>query len=131
MRIPAFGFVALVCLVACGDHVCTLDMRAAIALEIRDSLSNHPAAHRSSVILEGVGVYDSMFYDMSLNGGDTLAISQLLSPANSQGQPGTYTIRVRHAGYQLWQRHDVEVPGGSCGVGRSPVMITVRLQPLP
>jgi hypothetical protein len=71
-----------------------------------------------------------MFYDISLTGGDTLTISQLGSPANTQGQPGIYSVRVRRVGYQLWQRRNVEVTGGRCGVGRTPILLTVRLQPV-
>ena len=108
-----------------GDRVCLALPRPAIQVDVRDSASNAPIAHRASLIVQNRTVYDSTYRDVSALGLDTLQFSVITSSSN--GLPGTYDVRVRHANYRLWQQSGVRVGGDDCGADL--VKLAVRLQP--
>ena len=108
-----------------GDKVCLALPRPAIQVDIRDSISNAPVAHRASLIVQNGAVYDSVYRDATALGADTLQFSVITS--SSSGQAGTYEIRVRRVNYRLWQRSGVRVGGDRCGA--DVVNVSVRLQP--
>jgi len=115
---------------ACGeDLVCTLQPRAAIKAEIRDSVSNAGAAFHSSLIVTNETVYDSSFFD-SVSGVsfDTASFSAFNSSATNS-RPGVYTVRVRHSGYRLWERTNVRVGGDRCGAAATEVLIRLQRTP--
>ena len=115
---------------ACGeDLVCTLQPRAAIKAEIRDSVSNAGAAFHSSLIVTNETVYDSSFFD-SVSGVsfDTASFSAFNSSATNS-RPGVYTVRVRHSGYRLWERTNVRVGGDRCGAAATELLIRLQRTP--
>ncbi len=115
---------------ACGeDLVCTLQPRAAIKAEIRDSVTNAGAAFHASLIVTNETVYDSSFFgDVSGVPFDTASYTAVNSSATNS-RPGVYTVRVRHSGYRLWVRTNVRVGGDRCGADATELLI--RLQPTP
>jgi hypothetical protein len=113
---------------ACGgDLVCTLPPRPAIRAEIRDSATNAPAAFHAWLIVTNPTVYDSTSFGIPGADSDTTSFSTLVS--SPDGKPGTYTVRVRKAGYQLWQLANVRVGGDRCGADATDLQ--VRLQRVP
>jgi hypothetical protein len=108
---------------ACSaDLVCTASPPVAVTADVFDSVTNASAAHRSSLILDGSGIYDSVYHEAS-NPGDSLTLNPLRTGAS--GKPGTYEVRLRHAGYQLWRKRDVHVDGDRCGAS-PPTHLIVR-----
>jgi hypothetical protein len=114
---------------ACGDVVCTLEPRAAIKADIRDSVTNAGAAFHASLVVTNETVYDSSFFG-GVSGApfDTASFSAVNSSAINS-RPGIYTVRVRRSGYRLWQRTSVRVGGDRCGADATELLI--RLQPTP
>lgn len=115
--------LALVFVSGCGDKICTLLPTPVVEVDIRDSITNAPVAYGSSLIVAGVSAYDSTFV-----GAPFYAPGNYSTVRNSRvGTPGIYTIRVRHPGYQLWQRVDVRVDGDRCAAFTEKLL--ARLQP--
>ena len=104
---------------ACGDLVCTAQPRPAIKAEIRDSITNAPAALGASLIVTNQAVYDSTMFSYES--------SYALSAGNATA--GTYTVRVRKSGYRLWEQTGIVVHGDRCGA--EAVELQIRLQPEP
>ena len=120
MRSYFIGLIAIALAAsACGEIVCTAQPRPAIKAEIRDSLTNAPADSGASLIVTNHAVYDSTAFAFEL--------SYVQSAAN--GRAGVYTVRVREAGYRLWERTEVVVNGDRCGADATELQ--VRLQPGP
>jgi hypothetical protein len=110
-----------------GDGVfCTAEVAPGIEVEVVDAATGAYVARGARGTVRD-GTY-----------GDTL------SPARSRGlppndtleslqgaheRPGTYTLAVERAGYQLWQRTGIRVTRAACHVGT--VQLTARLDPLP
>ena len=109
----------------CADKVCLTLPDPTVQADIRDSITAAPAAFQASLIVTGNGVYDSTFVGPRP---DSLAVSIIESAA--PGRTGDYTVRVRRAGYRLWQQTAVHVEGGGCA-GALSVALSVRLQPIP
>jgi uncharacterized iron-regulated membrane protein len=123
--ITALGFS--VTTLACGDAICLSAPSIVVQADIRDSITNAPAAHQASLIVEGNGVYDSTFVG---------TVADSLTRSNAQitapGQTGEYTVRVRRSGYRLWERRGIHIDGSECSAGAiNPVALSVRLQRLP
>jgi hypothetical protein len=103
----------------CSELVCTTQPRPAIKAEIRDSITNAPAALGASLIVTNPAVYDSSTFPYES--------PIVLSAGNATA--GTYTVRVRKAGYRLWERTGIVVKGDRCGA--EAVELQIRLQPGP
>ena len=104
-------------LLACSgdsDPTCAAVERPAFLVEIRDSVSNLPAALGATVVAFTSTRTDSV-----------TATTQLTVPAGKGA--GLYTVRVRQQGYALWSRSGIQVPGSSC-VADVSVPLLVRLQ---
>ena len=110
---------------ACGSKQCLTLPAPEIQVDVRDSVTDAPAAYRASLILAGNGVYDSTFVGP---GPDSLSVMSIRS--SPPGQTGEYTVRGRRNGYQLWQQTGVHVEDSGCA-GALSVELPVRLQPLP
>jgi hypothetical protein len=114
------------CLTGCDKSiVCTLQPRAAVVATITDSISGAPLGYRSSIVLQTRRTYDSTFFGPDRFSGDTLRLSTVPS-AYPMG--GKFLVRVRRAGYKLWEQSDVTVDGDRCGATEA-AMLVVRLQP--
>ncbi len=126
-----FGIVALtVTAAACGidpmpGTVCTSEARPSIAMIVVDSATGDGRAAGSSVV-----IVDGAYVDST-----TRAVAAPLPSDSSYGltntmeRPGTYTIRVRRAGYATWERQNVSVTGDICHV--QTVVVRARLQAAP
>lgn len=112
--------------IGCGDKVCLLLPRPVVEVDIREAGTNTPAGYRASLIVQGPGVYDSTFVGPRA---DSAAVRYVQShPLTSAG---SYTVRVRRAGYQVWQQAGVSIDVDECGGSNTHPFLTVLLQPLP
>jgi hypothetical protein len=109
----------------CGDKVCLTLPVPVIQADVRDSITDAPAAYEASLIVTGDGVYDSTFVGPRPDSLRVIAIRSL-----PPGRTGDYTVRVRRNAYRLWQQTGVHVEGSGCA-GALSVELSVRLQPLP
>ena len=125
MRYAPMAVVCLAALAGCQQTGCPTRPNPFVLADVRDSVTGAPAAHRSSLVVEGAGYYDSTSVAVPT---DSLVASQVVS--GSPGRTGEYTVRIRRSGYRLWERRDVHIEGSGCS-GANAVILTVRLQPLP
>ena len=116
---------ALAATLACGDKVCLLAPNPSVLVDIRDSLTGVRIANRASLIVEGLGVYDSTYF--APNPDSLIALFVSSAPPRRTGE---YTVRVRKDSYALWQQSNVHVEGDGCTAAPSP-FFTVRLQRVP
>lgn len=129
-----FGLLTLVALSsACTstpvELACPDIFRPAVSARISDSTTGFGAAYKASLVLQATALYDSLYFDESR--GLTMA-SDSTAPrtvSSASQRPGTYTVRVRRAGYALWVRNGVVVPAAQCGPVT--VLLDVRLQRTP
>ena len=127
MRRTGIAILSLVAMTAaCGDKVCILIPAPTIQVDIRDSVTGAPAAYGASLIIEAPGVYDSSFVGPRP---DSLTIGFVQSaPIRATND---FVVRVRRAGYKLWQQTGVHVDvSAECGTGATRAY-TARLQRLP
>lgn len=100
--------------------ICTGELRPAIVLHVRDSVTGAPL---------GAGTWVRIRYGThvdSVQGPPAAADHPFwLGP----DAPGRYDLDVRRAGYRDWQARGVEVPGNECHA--TTVTLTARLQRLP
>lgn len=94
---------------------CTLEARAAINVEVRDSLTGQPAAAGATGVA-AEGAY-----------ADTLDAFSATSLAGAYERAGTYTVTVRKPGYREWRLTGVTVTSDACHV--QPVQLQARLVP--
>lgn len=109
----------------CAGDTCLTLPDPVIQVDVRDSITDAPAAVGASLIVTGGGVYDSTFVGPRA---DSLAVTSIRSAPPRRA--GAYTVRVRRDGYQLWQRAGVQIEGSGCA-GALSVTLPVRLQPRP
>ena len=95
-------------------NVCTLEARASITVDVRDSASNAIVGRGSTIIARDGAVSDTA--DTRIDGPFALFFERA----------GTYTVSVTQTGYQPWSRTGVQVTKGSCHVNG--VALTARLQ---
>ena len=115
-------------LAACvGTTACTTEPRPAVIADIRDAASGQGAAYNASLIVENASVYDSVpFAEFIVDvqpGTDTTIFATIHS---RRAEWGSFTVRVRRAGYVPWERRDVEVARDRCGPRAA--LVEVRLQ---
>ena len=110
----------------CSDifgHVCTLEARAGIVVEIRDGQTATPVADSATG-----AVVEMTFMDSLLPAG-TDSLGRLLSRAAAFERAGIYTVFVTRHGYTNWSQGGVRVTRGECHVNT--VRLTAGLQPAP
>ena len=95
---------------------CSLDARAGITVDVRDSVSNAPITGESRIIAR-----DGTF-------ADTAEFTEIFPGPHAlvRERPGSYTVTVEREGYQLWSRTGVRVTRGECHVRT--VELTARLR---
>ncbi|HEY0672044.1 MAG TPA: hypothetical protein VGD27_07260 [Longimicrobiales bacterium] len=104
---------------ACGEtpFVCTDIPRWALEVVVLDAEAGAPAAAGASIIAVNGSYYDSVFVSPETNPASTSRVI-----VATDGQAGSYTLRVRKAGYAPVQQN-VSVPGGQCGAETTEVMV--------
>lgn len=115
---------------ACGiepmrSSICTDEARPSITVVVLDSITGEGRAAGASVVLQEGAYRDS-----------TARPVQAQAPAdsiywgtNTHERTGTYTVRVRRAGYAVWERENVQVTGDICHV--QTLRVRARLQASP
>ena len=94
---------------------CTTEARAAINVDVRDSLTGQPAAAGA------IGVAAEGSY------ADTLDAFSATSLGGAYERAGTYAVTVRKPGYREWRRDGVVVTSDPCHI--RPVQLQARLVP--
>ncbi|MEX2110174.1 MAG: hypothetical protein WD802_06205 [Gemmatimonadaceae bacterium] len=99
-----------------GTVACTLEARAAVSVDVRDSVTN-AAFGRGSTIIARDGAY-----------ADTAEITGVVDGPYGLAyeRAGTYTVTVDQQGYRQWSRAGISVTKDECHVRG--VSITARLQ---
>jgi predicted lipoprotein with Yx(FWY)xxD motif len=123
------GAAAVLAFAACdADRVffdCSLEARASIAVTVVDSVSRVGLGAGSTLILEDGGYRDSVSFPIDQLMYNTMPLWAL----QSAEREGTYNVRVRRPGYQLWERRGVRVTADRCHVRT--VELEARLQASP
>lgn len=99
-----------------GGTVCTLEARAGLTVDVRDSVTNAPAG-RGSIIVARSGSAADTSRDTGVFDGPYGLVYE---------RAGTYSLTVLQKGYRLWSRSDILVTKGDCHVNG--VAVTARLQ---
>ena len=99
-----------------GTVACTADARAAISVDVRDSVTNAAVGRGSSIIARDGPYADTVDITTLFDGPYGLAYER----------PGMYTVTVEQQGYRTWSRSGVRVTKDECHVRG--VSITARLQ---
>ena len=95
---------------------CTLEARAGINVEVRDSVTGAPAAVGAIAIARDGGFADTL---RTLDG---------VTVSGAWERPGTYAVGIAKAGYQGWNATGVRVIDAGCHV--QAVSLQARLQPM-
>lgn len=122
MKTTWFAIPALLALAACDsstttDLICPPVYFAAVEVTAVDSVTNVNVTAGSTVVLSNATVTDSL---------DVPPGAATVAGVGSRA--GTFTLRVRRSGYNLWQKSGVQVESGDCGP--QTVRVTARLQPI-
>lgn len=94
---------------------CTLEARAGINVEVRDSVTGAAAATGAIAVARDGGFADTL---RSLDG---------VTVSGAWERPGTYTVGISKTGYQAWSATGVRVIDAGCHV--QSVSLRARLQP--
>jgi hypothetical protein len=110
LRWPAVSACALVgaCSSPFTSGDCTLTIRPAITVEVREMASGRPLADSAAGVARSGAYVDSLKPFMSDSVG-TLTALQAYGPA------GTYRVELRRPGFQDWVREGVRVTANRCG----------------
>ncbi|HEU4561452.1 MAG TPA: hypothetical protein VFS20_26600 [Longimicrobium sp.] len=121
MKKPRFAVLALLILAACDstifNDVCSLPVAYSSAqVTAVDSVTGVNVTGGSTVVLSNAENTDSIPVPAEFLG------------VSIGGHTGTFTLRVRRAGYDLWEKTGIKVEPGECGGPRT-VQVTAKLQP--
>ena len=120
LRVSAAFAFALACSAASSDvtdgTVCTLEARAGITVDVRDSASNALVGRNSRIIAREGAAADTS-HDTAFGDGPFGIVYE---------RAGTYAVTVEQTGYKTWLQTDVQVTKGACHVNG--VLLTARLQ---
>jgi hypothetical protein len=97
--------------------VCTAEVRSAVLVLVKDSLTDAWAISGSKVIAQSGTYLDSVSYPA--------ADPSIANPAGFGRQPGTYSVRVQKLGYRDWSKQGIVVGTDKCGTKTE--VITARL----
>lgn len=119
----------MLAITACDPDVigiaCTLEARAAISITVVDSVTRAGIGAGATLILQEGAYRDSVTFPAD----QPYYNSTPLWGFASAEREGTYDVRVRRPGYQLWERRGVRVTSDQCHVNT--VELEARLQALP
>jgi hypothetical protein len=125
MRNPFIGLYSiLIGAVACSgasSPVCTLELRPAVAVYVKDSLTRAGVASGASLVVREGSYKDSVSFPNSTPGLDN---SALIAAGE---RSGTYQVTVLKPGYAAWLQSNVRVTSNECHVNT--VNLTALLQP--
>ena len=121
MRTTLFGSVVLTAIVAasaCNDNPvsCTAQSVPAVAVTVRDSLTNALAGRGARIVARDGAFADTARATTTYDGPYDLA------PERS----GTYTVTVEQQGYRVWSQQGVSVGRDKCHLRTA--TLTARLQ---
>lgn len=106
-----------------SETTCTANFVFGLVVAVQDSSTGAPAASGAQLIAQDGTWADTVGFPPSR---PDLDAQQLVSAGE---RAGSYTVTVRKAGFQDWQRTGVIVTADECHV--HPVELTARLQPAP
>ena len=107
-----------------ATEACTTELDATLEVDVVLAATGLPAAAGAMVVLQGTGIDDSVTVPSTPDPGRFAAVWY----EDSVGA-GTYTVRVRKAGYQVWSQSDIRVDAGRCHAGPL-VHVTAMLVPV-
>jgi len=120
---------ATIALGSCSDGAapiaCTLEARPSVTATILDSVTRAGRAIGSSLVLQDGAYVDSTFS----SGVAPWSHDSLFGPTRTFERAGTYDVRVRRSGYQLWERRGVVVTQGVCHVGTVSLVVLLQASP--
>jgi len=120
---PAVALALSACERASNPVACPAIVPPSVRVTVQDSVTGANLTGGSILVLrDAAGVADSVAAPI-LPGPYPLT-----SMGVGQGQAGTFTLAVRHAGYREWTKGGIEVNRGACGA--QTVGVTARLQPV-
>ena len=126
MRLFSIGPLACVAVVgvsACSDDqvLCAPLFPGAVAVVVRDSVTNALVVDSAKGVVEGLARSDTMFPGPALQFGDSVLIGG--------SQVGQVNIRVEHPGFQPWLQTGIQtqLSGAPCPVFLTRVL-TARMQ---
>lgn len=126
---PVAGLTAvLLGLMACNldePVSCVAAVAPAVQVEVRDSISNQPAAYGAT----GTAVDGSFVDSLRVSGLGLYPPETLLYMRAADEREGTYAITVTKPGYVDWYQANVQVTRGPCHVDTA--HLTARLQRAP
>jgi hypothetical protein len=107
LRVTALALLLLSSVLAgCSEWgACTLSVEPGVLVEIRDAADGTPIAASAS----GTIIDDNFQDSLRLHDG-------ALTRAGADERAGTYTVRVLHTGYVLWEQTGVRVRETGCHV---------------
>lgn len=112
----------LLALAACEtpplEVVCPRVLTPSVQVTALDSLTNVNVTPGATLVLQHSAGVDSV----------TVPTVPLTSAHVGEGRSGTFTLRVRRAGYRVWEKTGVQVEAEECGV--KTVDVTARLEPI-
>lgn len=111
----------------CTDFVgrgCDAMLDRGIEVEVRDARSGAWVAAGASAEVQA-GTYVETLRQVGWRG--VAPHDTATTFGGAEERPGTYTVRVRQAGYQPWERGGIRVRRGACGVRT--VRLTADLTP--
>jgi hypothetical protein len=101
--------------------ICTLELRAGLLVDVKDSLTNAGVASGAKLVVRDGSFADSVTFPDSRPDLDGLPL------ATAGERAGLYQIAVSKPGYATWTRSNIRVTRDECHV--NPVRLTARLQP--
>lgn len=122
MKRTWFALPAVLALAACeeisvGPGVCPDVVPPSVQVTALDSVTSANVTSGATLVLANAAGVDSV----------TAPSGPITTMGVGENRTGTFTLRVRRTGYQLWTRSGVKVEQGDCGA--QTIQVTARLQP--
>ncbi|HEX9940130.1 MAG TPA: hypothetical protein VGB15_23540 [Longimicrobium sp.] len=112
---------AVLALAACEEisnpGICPAAVPPSVQVTALDSVTSANVTPGATLVLANAAGVDSV----------TAPTGPITSMGVGGNRTGTFTVRVRQTGYQLWTKSGVKVEQGDCGART--VQVTARLQP--
>ena len=116
------GLAAFGC--AVPTEKCTADLDSTLQVDVILAASGLPAAAGATVVLHGAAIDDSITVPTTPDPGRFAVLWY-----EDSVRAGTYTVRVRKPGYQLWSESNIRVGASRCHAGPL-VHVTAMLVPV-
>lgn len=121
MKRTWFALPAVFALAACEEisdpGICPAVVPYSVQVTALDSVTNANVTSGATLVLANAAGVDSV----------TAPTGPLTSMGVGSNRTGTFTLRVRQTGYQVWTKSGVKVERGDCGA--QTVQVTAKLQP--